>query len=63
MPKFVLVHSLGVVVSHLLTVVTKMMLSKEDITASDASLIAGILTRLLEQLKNILNVNYFSVLF
>lgn len=56
MPEFVLAHSLGILVSHLLTVITEMILLKEDITATDASLVSGILTRLLEKLKKLLNV-------
>lgn len=63
MPEFVLAHALGVLVSHLLTVVTGIMLAKEDITASDALLVVGILTRLLQQLKRILSVRIFKLNF
>lgn len=59
MSEFVLAKSLGMLISHLMTVVTDIVLAKEDITASDATITGELLTRLQQQLKKILIVRNF----
>ncbi|KAI1727537.1 centromere/kinetochore protein zw10 like protein [Ditylenchus destructor] len=62
MSEFVLTHSLGCLVSHLLTILSDIILAKQDIKASDADIMVRLLTDLMERLKDILTINRVEVI-
>uniref|UniRef100_A0A915E0D9 Uncharacterized protein n=1 Tax=Ditylenchus dipsaci TaxID=166011 RepID=A0A915E0D9_9BILA len=62
MPEFVLAHTLGCLISHLLTIANDMVLAKEDVAASDADIMVSLLTELMQKLKTILTINGVEVI-
>lgn len=56
MSEFVFTQTLGSLISHLLNIVSDIILSKEDIAANDAKILVLLISKLIEKMTKCLTV-------